>query len=120
MYPSQRKKSQKKSWGGGKKKLAYGAIHWRLKCRRGRLAAITAVASRYDSLRYVGGKAQLQAVTHHGRAQDRDGWRYDNAEVELELIQTHMPQKPALRVDDAFREHARKSFIRWREARFGV
>ena len=54
-------------------------IHWWLKRRWSRLAVITAVASRHDALRYVGGAAQRQAAAQHARAQDQDDWRVDGA-----------------------------------------
>ena len=59
-------------------------IHWWLKRRWSRLAVITAVASRHDALRYVGGAAQRQAAAQHARAQDQDDWRVDGAFREAE------------------------------------
>ena len=53
-------------------KAAHGAIHRWLKRRWSRLAVITAVASRHDALRYVGGSAQRQAATQHAGARERD------------------------------------------------
>ena len=64
-------------FGQSNYKAACGVIHWWLKRRWSRLAVITAVASRHDALRYVGGSAQRQAATQ--RAQDRDNWRVDGA-----------------------------------------
>ena len=85
-------------FGQSNYKAAYGAIHWWLKRRWSRLAVITAVASRHDALRYVGGSAQRQAATQHARAQVRDDWR----------------------VDGASRKHARKGFSQGWGARFNA
>ena len=81
-------------------KVAYRAIHWRLKRRWNRLAVITAAASCHGALRYVGGSAQRQAASQHARAQNGDDWRFD----------------------DAFREHAKGRFLhgQGREARVGA
>jgi hypothetical protein len=48
---------------------AQGMISWWLKKRWNRLSLITAVQSRYDALRYVGGSAQQQAAANHTRLQ---------------------------------------------------
>ena len=66
-------------FGQSNYKSAYDAIHWWLKRRWSRLAFITAVASRHDALRCVGGSDQRQAATQHARAQDRGDWRVDGA-----------------------------------------
>jgi len=71
-------------FGQSNYKAAYGVIHWWLKRRWSRLAVITAVASRHDALRYVGGAAQRQAATQHARAQEQDDWRVDGAFREAE------------------------------------
>jgi len=56
---------------------AQGIIAWWLKKRWSRLSLISAVQSRYDALRYVGGSAQQQAAEHHNRAQRVDDIRYE-------------------------------------------
>ena len=48
---------------------AQGMISWWLKKRWNRLSLITAVQSRYDAMRYVGGSAQQQAAANHTRLQ---------------------------------------------------
>ena len=71
-------------FGQSNYKAAYGVIHWWLKRRWSRMAVITAVASRHDALRYVGGAAQRQAAAQHARAQEQDDWRVDRAFREAE------------------------------------
>ena len=59
-------------------RLLSGIFHW-LKRRWARLAAITAVESRYAALGYIGSTAQQLAATFHSRAQAQGDWREDGA-----------------------------------------
>jgi hypothetical protein len=60
-------------------KAASGKIHWWLKRRWARLAAITAVESRYAALGYTGGNAQQNFVALRARAQTQGDWLEDGA-----------------------------------------
>ena len=67
-----------------KYKAAYGVIHWWLKRRWARIAAITAIGVRYEALRYTGGTAQQQAAAAHEKAQVQDEWRDQSAHFQRE------------------------------------
>ena len=69
-------------------KPAFALIHWWLKRRWGRLAAITAVEVRYAALRYVGGAAQAAAADRHTHQEQEDDWRYGAAFREREADTT--------------------------------
>ena len=71
-------------FGQSKYKAAYGVIHWWLKRRWARLAAITAIGVRYEALRYTGGSAQQQAAAAHEKAQVQDEWRDQSAYFQRE------------------------------------
>jgi hypothetical protein len=64
-------------FGQSNYKAAYGKIHWWLKRRWARLAAITAIETRYAGLGYAGGSAKQQAAAFHAQAQG--DWREDGA-----------------------------------------
>ena len=71
-------------FGQSKYKAAYGVIHWWLKRRWARLAVITAIEVRYDTLRYTGGSAQQQAAAAHEKAQVQDEWKDQGAYFQRE------------------------------------
>ena len=63
-------------FGQTNQESAHSVITWWLKRRWNRLALITAVQTRYDAMRYVGGRAQYQAAQTHERQQREDDFQY--------------------------------------------
>jgi hypothetical protein len=71
-------------FGQSNYKAAYGQIHWWLKRRWARLAAITAIEARYAGLGNAGGSAQKQAAAFHAQAQAQGDWRENGAYCQRE------------------------------------